>query len=130
MHHGAITVTTVTGTCLAVTRLGSIRLTEDGVVPLDLACPSTREVLRGPMASAYAYEGVVFVAIDGSLKHDGAMGAAFVALGNRVPARSVAVFGSEMSVRPELTGIYLAFEYCPAEEDLTILKDFKASMDG
>jgi hypothetical protein len=60
-------------------RLGCIRLTDDGVVPLDLACPSAREVLRGPMASAYAYEGVV-VATDGSLKHDGAMGAAFVAL--------------------------------------------------
>jgi hypothetical protein len=61
-------------------RLGSIRLTNDGVIPLDPACPSAREVLRGPMASAYAYEGVV-VATDGSLKHDGAMGAAFVALG-------------------------------------------------
>jgi hypothetical protein len=58
-------------------RLSSIRLTEDGVVPLDLACPSAQEVLRGPMASAYEYEGVV-VATDGSLKHDGAMGAAFL----------------------------------------------------
>ena len=57
------------------------------------------------------------------------MGAAFVALGNRVPARSVAVFGSEMSVRPELTGIALALEYCPDEEDLAILTDSKASMD-
>jgi hypothetical protein len=37
-------------------RLGSIRLTDDGVVPLDLACPSAREVLLGPMASAYTYE--------------------------------------------------------------------------
>jgi hypothetical protein len=64
------------------------------------------------MASAYAYEGVV-VATDGS--HDRAMRAAFVALGNRVPARSVAMFGSEMSVGPELTGIALALEYCPAE---------------
>jgi hypothetical protein len=80
------------------------------------------------MASAYAYEGVV-VATDGSLKHDGAMGAAFVALSYRVPARSVAVFGSEMSVRPELTGIALALEYCPVEEDLAILADSKASMD-
>jgi hypothetical protein len=70
----------------------------------------------------------VVVATDGSLKHDGAMGAAFVARGNRVPASSVAVFGSEMSVRPELTGIALALEYCPAEEDLAILTDSKASM--
>ena len=109
-------------------RLGSIRLTGDGVVTLDLSCPSAREVLLGPMASAYKYEGVV-VATDGSLKHDGAMGAAFVALGNRVPARSVVVFGSEMSVRPELSGIALALEYCLAEEDLAILTDSKASMD-
>jgi hypothetical protein len=51
------------------------------------------------MASGYAYAGVV-VATDGSLEHDGAMGAAFVqvALGDRVPARSVAVFGSEKPV--------------------------------
>jgi ribonuclease HI len=34
-----------------------------------------------------------------------------------------------MSVRPELTGIALALEYCPAEEDLAILSDSKASMD-
>jgi ribonuclease HI len=34
-----------------------------------------------------------------------------------------------MSVRPELTGIALALEYCPAEEDLTILTDSKANMD-
>ena len=48
--------------------------------------------MQGPMAAAYTYEGLV-VATDGSLKHDGSMGAAFVALGNRVAARSVAVFG-------------------------------------
>ncbi len=78
-------------------RLVNLRLTEDGVVTVDLSCPSAREVLLGPMASAYKYEGVV-VATDGSLKHDGAMGAAFVALGNSVPASSVVVFGSEMSV--------------------------------
>ena len=109
-------------------RLGSIHLTEDGVVPLDLLCPSAREVMQGPMAAAYTYEGLV-VATDGSLKHDGSMGAAFVALGNRVAARSVAVFGSEMSVRPELSGIALALEYSLSQEDLAILTDSKASMD-
>ena len=57
------------------------------------------------------------------------MGAAFVASGNRVPARSVVVFGSEMSVRPKLSGIALALEYCLAEEDLAILTDSKASID-
>jgi len=109
-------------------RLSNMRLTEDGVVPPDLSCPSAREVMQGPMAAAYAFEGLI-VATDGSLKHDGAMGAAFVALGNRVPARSVAVFGSEISVVPELSGIALALEYSLSEEDLAILTDSKASMD-
>ena len=84
--------------------------------------------MQGPMAAAYTYEGLV-VATDGSLKHDGSMGAAFVALGNRVAARSVAVFGSEMSVRPELSGIALALEYSLSQEDLARLTDSKASMD-
>ena len=56
------------------------------------------------------------------------MGAAFVALGDRVPARSVAVFGTETSIRPELTGLALALEECPIQEDLTVLTDSKSSM--
>ena len=45
------------------------------------------------------------------------MGAAFVALCNRVPraAQSVVVFGSEMPFRPDLSGIALAFQYCLAQ---------------
>ena len=54
------------------------------------------------MDAAYRCEGVV-VATDGSLKLDGAMGAAFIALGDKVPACSMHVFGSEMSIRPELS---------------------------
>jgi hypothetical protein len=77
------------------------------------------------MASVYAYKGVV-VATDRLLKHYGAMGAACVALDNRVLASSLAVLGLEMPVRPELTGIALALEFCPAEKDLAILTD---SMD-
>ena len=69
------------------------------------------------------------MATDGALKHDGAMGAAFVALGDRVPARSAAVFGSEASIRPELTGLAMALEECPVQEDLTLLTDSKSSMD-
>ncbi len=46
----------------------------------------------------------------------------------RVQARSVAVFG-QPSIRPELTGIALALEECPIEEDLTILTDSLSSMD-
>ena len=66
---------------------------------MDLSCPSAREVLQGPVGAAYLQEGVV-VATDGALKHDGAMGAAFVALGDRVPASSAAVFASERRSDP------------------------------
>ena len=76
---------------------------------MDLCCPSAREVLQGPVGAAYSKEGVI-VATDGTLKHDGAMGAAFVALGDWVPASSAAVFGSETSIRPELTGLVMALE--------------------
>ena len=42
-----------------------IRLTEDGVSPVDLSCPSAREVLQGPVGPAYLKEGVV-VTTDGA----------------------------------------------------------------
>jgi ribonuclease HI len=111
-------------------RLDAIRLTTDGVVPLDLACASSRrrEALLGPAGAAYMRSRIV-VATDGSLKKCGAMGAAFVAKDGRVQARSVAVFGQPSSIRPDLTGIALALEECPIEEDLTILTDSLSSMD-
>ena len=87
-------------------RADSIRLSADGVVPLDLACPSSREALLGPAGTAYANSGIV-VATDGSLRGDGSMGAALVAKDGRLPARGVAVFGQPSSLRPELTGIAL-----------------------
>ena len=51
------------------------------------------------------------------------MGAAFVSMGGRIPARSVTVFGSASSTRPELTAIALALETCPSIDNLTILTD-------
>ena len=56
------------------------------------------------------------------------MGAAMVAKDDRLPARSVAVFGPPSSLRPELTGIAIALEDCPGEEDLNILTDSLSSM--
>ena len=47
---------------------------------------------------------------------------------NRLPSRSVAVFGQPSSIRPELTGIALALEECPGEEDLNIITDSLSSM--
>jgi len=108
-------------------RLDGIRLTADGVVPLDLSCPSAREAALGPAGQAYLHPGVT-VGTDGSLKSNGAMGAAFVSKDGRIPARSVAVYGSPSSLRPELTGIALACEASPMDEDLTILTDSLSSM--
>ena len=82
----------------------------------------------GPRGAAGASRGGILekgvvVATDGALKHDRAMGAAFVALGDRVPARSAAVIGSEASIRPELTGLAMALEESLVQEDLTLLTD-------
>ncbi len=56
------------------------------------------------------------------------MGAAFVSMGDRFPARSVAVFGSACSTRPELAAITLALEESLPREDLTILTDSLVAM--
>ncbi len=113
--------------CTLKQRADSIRLTADGVVPLDLTCPSSLEALLGLAGAVYTRSGIV-VAIDGSLKKSGIMGAALVAKGGRLPVRSVTVFGQPSSIRPELTGITLALEDCPGEEDLNVLTDSLSSM--
>ena len=100
-------------------RLTALHFTVEGVAPSD---PLGREVAYGPTGAVYQYDGIL-VATDGSLKDDGSMGAAFVSMGERIPARSVAVFCSASSTRPELTAIALALEACPATENLTILTD-------
>jgi hypothetical protein len=109
-------------------RLSHLRLTADGVDPAD---PCSGEAAHGPVERAYRYPGIV-VATDGSLQDDGRMGAAFVSMGGRVPARSVAVVGAASSTRPELTSIALALEETRQEslpdEDLTILTDSLVSM--
>jgi hypothetical protein len=58
----------------------------------------------------------------------GSMGTALVAKDGRLPARSVAIFRQPSSLRLELTGIALALEDCPGEEDLNILTDSLSSM--
>ncbi len=70
----------------------------------------------------------IVVATDGSLKWDWSMGAALVAKVGSLPASSVAVFGQPSSLRPKLTGIALALEDCPGEEDLNILTNSLSSM--
>jgi ribonuclease HI len=68
----------------------------------------------------------IVVATDGSLKKSGAMGAAYVAKDNRGGLGTE--IGQPSSIRPELTGIALALEDCPGEEDLNIITDSLSSM--
>jgi hypothetical protein len=102
-------------------RLSNLRLTADGVDPSD---SSGRE---SSYRLAYQYLGAL-VATDCSLKDDGRMGAACVSMGDRIPARSVAVFGSASSTRSDLTAIALALEGSPPGEDFTILTDSLVAM--
>ena len=94
---------------------------------LDLDDPSAREAALGQAGAAYRHSGVT-VGTDGACKGDGAMGAAYVSKDGRLPARSVAVYGSPSSLRPELTAIGLACEDSPIDEDLTVLTDSLSSM--
>ncbi len=81
---------------------------------------SSREARPGPVGAAYTRSGIV-VATDGSLKKSGAIGAAYVAKHNRLPSRSLAVFGQPSSIRP-------ALEDCPGEEDLNVITNSISSM--
>ena len=65
-------------------RLESTPLTADGAIPLDLSCLSSREAVLGPVGPAYSLSGLV-VATDGSLRKGGAMGAAYISIGGRLP---------------------------------------------
>ncbi len=103
-------------------RADSICLTSDGVVSLDIACPSSREALlgQGPAGASYKHRGIV-VATDGSLKR-------------RVAPweqRSWAFAGTQCGdLWPALiyaTGT-LALEKCPVEEDLPIVTYNLSSM--
>ncbi len=67
-------------------RLTALRLTVEGVAPSD-----PLGMAYGPTGVVYQYDSIL-VATDVSLKDDGSMDAAFVSMGERIPARSVAVF--------------------------------------
>jgi hypothetical protein len=95
--------------------LKAISLTRDGTVPLDSTCPAFREATLGPAGSYLTHAGVV-VATDGSVKEEGRMGAAYVALDNRLPPRSFVVLGPPSSMRGELSGIDAAVADAPGED--------------
>ena len=108
--------------------LRDIPLTSDGVVLPDPSDPDCREIDLGPFGSLYQRSGVI-VATDGSLRKDGAMGAAFVSLQGKLPPKSAAVHGSKLSMRPEMVAILMAVETCPPDTALTILTDSLSSID-
>ena len=95
---------------------------------LDLDDPSAREAALGPAGAACRHKGVT-AGTDGACKSDGAMGAAFASKDDRLQARTVAVYGSPSSIRPELTAFEMACEDSPIDEDLTILADSLSSMN-
>ena len=99
--------------------LEAVRLTDDGIVPLQL---TDREAQLGPASAAYALDGVTAATV-GSLRKPRAMGAAMVAKDGKIQPQSVAVYGPPSSIRPKLTGISLAVEKCPVEENLNILTE-------
>ena len=107
--------------------LTHINLSTDGAVPLDVDCPSFREALLGPAGASLSYPGLI-VATDGAVKADGNMGAAYVALGDRIPPRSFVVLGPPSVMRAELSGLDQAVADAPIEEDLTLLTDSASSM--
>jgi hypothetical protein len=97
-------------------RADSIRLTADGVVPLDVTCPSSREALLGPTGSAYTRSGVV-VATDGSLKRNGSMGAALVAK-NAAAARACTMAMARGQISKEYLAIVTGW---PEEERWSVV---------
>jgi len=94
---------------------------------LDVDCPSFSEALLGPAGASLRYPGLI-VATDGAVKADGNMGAAYVALGDRIPPRSFVVLGPPSVMRAELSGLDQAVADAPIEEDLTLLTDSASSM--
>ncbi len=56
------------------------------------------------------------------------MGVVMVAKNDRLPERSVAVFGQPSSLRQELSGIAFALEDCPGEKDLNVLTNSLSAM--
>jgi len=107
--------------------LKALILTRDGAVPLDADCPSFKEALLGPGGASLNYSGTI-IATDGAVKSDGSMGAAYVALGNRIPPRSFVVLGPPSAMRSELSGLDQALADAPAETDLTLLTDSLSSI--
>ena len=108
-------------------RLAALTFTRDGVTPFDPSCPSVHEARYGTAGPAYAGNSLV-VATDGSVKHDGSMGASACWSRPDLQPISFEVQGPPISVVPELAALAVAAENSPLDEDLTILTDSKTSL--
>lgn len=108
-------------------RLEAMRLSRDGVVPCDPACPSMGETRLGASGHLYDRSGVI-AATDGSVKKDGSMGAGVSWSRQDLAPISFEVHGSPKSIIPELSGLAVAADRAPMDEDLTILTDSKSAL--
>ena len=107
--------------------LRHIKLSRAGDIPLEVDSPSFREAQLGPAGVAFTHA-VTTIATDGAVKDDGRMGAAYVALGSRIPPRSFVVLGPPSSMRAELSAIDQAVADAPEQEELNILTDSLSSI--
>ena len=94
---------------------------------MDTSFPSFLEALLGPAGPAMNHP-CVTVATDRAVKSDGRMGAVYVSLGDRLPARSFVVLGPPSAMRAELSALDQAVADAPADEDLTVLTDSLTSL--
>ena len=107
--------------------LRRIKLSRAGDIPLEVDSPSFREAQLGPAGVGFTHAGTT-IATDGAVKDDGRMGAAYVALGSRIPPRSFVVLGPPSSMRAELSAIDQAVADAPEQEELNILTDSLSSI--
>lgn len=105
-------------------RLSILVFSRDGLVPFDPACPDTK---LGTSGHLYSQDGLI-AATDGSVKKDGSMGASACWSRPDLAPVSFEVHGPPKSIVPELSGIAVAAERSPTDEDLTILTDSKSSL--
>ena len=108
--------------------LSALTLTTDSAVLLEVSCPSFREALLGPTGLALNQRGTTVAATNGAGKEDGRMGAAYVSLSDKLPARSFVVLGPPSAMRAELSALDQVVSDAPAHDELTVLTDNLSSM--
>ena len=96
--------------------LSALTLTRDGAVLLEASCGVVPSLL-GPTGSAMNHRGVI-VATNKAVKDDGRLGAAYMSLSNKLPARSFVVLGPPSAMRAELSALDQVVADAPLDEEL------------